>query len=139
MGMYDPISPAVKGDFPVIGLKDSLRSAIKKISENNTSALIVKHEQEVVGIVTDMDLMRGIVSYDDFDESPAASFMTPCELITEKPTTSPCVQLHEGETVRNALEVMDAAGVHNLLVACEVGSGTCMVSIRDLLKLAIKE
>jgi CBS domain-containing protein len=139
MGMNDPISPAVKGDFPVIGLKDSLRSAIEKMSENNTSALIVKHEQEVVGIVTDMDLMHGIVSYDDFDEPTAASFMTPCELITEKFTTSPCIQLSEGESVKNALAVMDTAGVHNLLVDCEMGHGTCMVSIRDLLKLAIEE
>ena len=136
MGMNDPISPAVRGEFPSIGMQDSLRTAILRMSEKNTSALIVKHEEEVVGIVTDMDLMYGIVEGKDMD-GPTASFMTACELITEKPTTSPCVQLHEGESVKNALEVMNTAGVHNLLVSCDMGMGTCMVTIRDLLKLAV--
>lgn len=136
MALHDPIKPAVK-HTPTVRLNDSLQTAAKYMALHDTSALIVKDGEELVGILTDMDIMDGIVHYDDLAGTNVASCMTACQLITESPAQSPCVQLYEEESVKNALEIMSTAGVHNLLVSCEMGLGTCMVSIRDLLKVAI--
>jgi CBS domain-containing protein len=136
MALHDPIRPAVK-HTPAVRLNDSLHTAAEYMARHDTSALIVKDGEELVGILTDMDIMDGIVHYKDLAGTNVASCMTACQLITESPVQSPCVQLYEEESVKNALEIMSTAGVHNLLVSCEMGLGTCMVSIRDLLKVAI--
>ena len=120
-----------------VGMNDSLLTATENMSKHNVSALIVKNGEELVGILTDMDVMDGIVRNNDLINTTVASCMTACQLITDNPVKSPCVQLYEGENVKNALEIMSTAGIHNLLVSCEMGLGTCMVSIRDLLKIAI--
>lgn len=73
----------------------------------------------------------------DLTDTNVASCMTACQLITDKNIKSPCVQLYEGENVKNALDVMSTAGIHNLLVSCEMGMRTSKVNIRDLLKIAI--
>jgi CBS domain-containing protein len=136
MALYDPISPAVK-NTPTIRLDDSLLTAAEMMTQNDASALIVKEGEELVGILTDMDVMDGIVRHTDLQEVKVADCMTECQLINDSPVKSPCVQLYEGENVKNALDVMSTAGVHHLLVSCEMGLGTCMVSIGDLLRVAI--
>lgn len=136
MALHDPIRPAVR-QTPIVRMEDNLLTAAEKMAGNDASAVIVKNGEELVGILTDMDVMDGIVKNGDLHDTMVADYMTACQLITENPTKSPCVQLYEGESVKNALDVMSTAGVHNLLVSCEMGLGTCMVSIRDLLKIAI--
>lgn len=136
MALHDPIRPAVK-HTPVVRMNDSLLTAAEYMSKHDASALIVKNGEEMVGILTDMDVMDGIVRNNDLAGTTVASCMTACQLITDHPAQSPCVQLYEQESVKSALEIMSTAGIHNLLVSCEMGLGTCMVSIRDLLKVAI--
>jgi len=137
MALHDPITPAVK-QTPIVGLDDSLLAAAREMTKHDVSALIVKQGDELIGILTDMDIMEGIVhNGSDLSETNVASWMTACQLITDSPAKSPCVQLYEGENVKNALDVMSTAGIHNLLVSCERGVRTCMVNIRDLLKIAI--
>jgi len=137
MALHDPIKPAVKST-PIVGLEDSLLTAAEEMTKNDVSALIVKQDDELIGILTDMDIMEGIVhNGSDLADTNVGSCMTACKLITDKSVKSPCVQLYEGENVKNALDVMSTAGIHNLLVSCEMGMRTCMVNIRDLLKIAI--
>ena len=136
MALHDPIKPAVR-HAPAVRLDDSLLTAAEYMAKHDTSALIVKNGEELVGILTDMDIMDGIVHNNDLAGTDVASCMTACQLITDSPAKSPCVQLYEEESVQNALEIMSTAGIHNLLVSCEMGLGTCMVSVRDLLKVAI--
>jgi predicted transcriptional regulator len=69
------------------------------------------------------------------DETKADSFMIACELITERVTTNPCIQLNEEESVGNALRLMSGAGVHNLMVSGENDTCVGTVSITDLLGL----
>ena len=131
------LGPAVK-QTPIVRLDDNLLTAVQEMTKNDVSALILKQGDELIGILTDMDIMEGIVhNGSDLSETNVASCMTACQLITDSPAKSPCVQLYEGENVKNALDVMSTAGIHNLLVSCERGVRTCMVNIRDLLKIAI--
>ena len=136
MALHDPIASAVR-ITPAVNMNDSLLTAAEYMAKHDTSALIVKDGEELVGILTDMDVMDGIVRNNDFAGTKVASCMTACQLIAGNRAKSPCVQLYQEESVENALKAMSSAGIHNLLVSCEMGVGTCTVSIRDLLRIAV--
>ena len=57
MGYQDEIKNAVKWDGACVDIEDSLRVVIAKIVEVNVSALVVKMKDDVVGVVTDMDVV----------------------------------------------------------------------------------
>ena len=137
MGIQSEIKDAVNWDAPTVGLQSSLREAIQKLVANNVSGLVVKTDDAVVGLVTEMDLLDCISNQKDLDKTRVSEFLTPCELITNRPTKSPCAQLDESESVENAIKVLSAAGTHNLVVSGANERGTGVVSSRDLLKLLL--
>lgn len=137
MALHDEIKTAVNWQAASVDAEDSLRTVIQKMVDSKVSALVVKSGGTIAGVVTDMDLMRCVVQKKDLDTEKASKFMTACELITaEGAKKSPCAQLYETESVENALMIMDAAGVHNLLVSGD-NQQAGMVSIRDLLRFVI--
>jgi CBS domain-containing protein len=135
MGLRNEISSAVKWDSPSIDLQGTLRMAITEMANSGASALVVKSGDEVIGVVTDMDLMRCIANGDDFDGLTVSKFMTSCEIISGKKIKTPCIQLDESQSVENAIGVMDLAGVHHLLVTGEKGTG--VISAQDLLRSVV--
>ncbi len=139
MSLNDEIRSAVNWDAPGVDMDDSLRTAIQKLMDGCSTALLVKMDGFVIGVITDMDLMRSVASNEDLDETKVSEFMTGCELITERGTPSPCVQLHEAETVKNALGVLEMANLHNLVVSGENEKCAGTVSVRDLLGLVISD
>ncbi len=137
MGMSDEIKSVVNWDAPSVEPADSLRVVIQKMVESNVCALTVKLNEEVVGVVTEMDLMYSIDKKDDLDHTNASSLMSACELISDKAVATPCVQLDASESVENALGVMNIAGVHHLVVDGGDDNSVGIVSIGGLLKLVI--
>ena len=137
MGTQSELKDAVNWEAPAVTLQNSLREVIQKMVNNNASALVVKTDDAVVGIVTDMDLLDCISDQKDIDETRVSDFLTACELITNVPIRSPCAQLDESESVENAIKVLDAAGTHNLLVSGASDKEVGIASIRDLFKLLI--
>ncbi len=135
MPLNQEIKNAVNWDAETVSMEDSLRTVIKKIVKSKTSALVVKMGEIVIGFVTDMDIIDSIDSGADLDETKANSFMIACELITERATTNPCIQLHEEESVGNAFRLMSGAAVHSLMVSGENDTCVGTVSITDLLGL----
>jgi len=137
MSLNREIKNAVNWDAEVVSMDDSLRTVIKKMVKSKTSALVVKMDEIVIGFVTDLDIIDSIDKGADLDETKARSFMIACELITEKTTVNPCVQLHESENIGTALRLMSGAGVHNLMVSGENDACVGTVSITDLLSLMV--
>ena len=135
MLLNQEIKNAVNYDAEIVTMEDSLRTVIKKMVKSKTSALVVKLGEIVIGFVTDLDIIDSIDRGADLDETKAQSFMIACELITERATSNPCVQLHEEESIGTALRLMAGAGVHNLMVSGENNSCVGTVSITDLLGL----
>jgi CBS domain-containing protein len=129
------IKDAVNWDAETVSMEDSLRTVIQKIVKSKTSALVVKMDEIVIGFVTDMDIIDSINSGADLDETKANSFMIACELITERATTNPGIQLHEEESVGNAFRLMSGAGVHSIMISGESEKCVGIVSITDLLGL----
>ena len=95
------------------------------------------HFDELIGIVTDMDIMDSIKRSGLTDKVKVADFMVRCELLTEKWTKSPCVQLDENESVEKALKLMAGAGVHHLLVSGANKKAMGIVSSQALLSLVL--
>jgi CBS domain-containing protein len=137
MGLNDEIEKAVNWETQSVGMDDSMRVAIEKMIANKCSALAVKLGDEVVGVLTDFDLMDCLDRDDDLDKIKASSCMTACELITGKHTGSPCAQLDSSQSVKNAIAVLNVAGVHHLLVSGDDDKCVGLISSLDLLKLAI--
>ena len=137
MGLQSEIKDDVNWEVPAVGLQSSLREVIQELVGSNTSALVVKTDDAVVGLVTDMDLLDCISNQKDMDRTKVSDFLTPCELITDQPTKSPCAQLDESESVENAIKVLAAAGTHNLVVSGSKERGSGIASSRDLLKLLL--
>ena len=135
MPLNQEIKNAVNWDAENVSMEDSLRTVIKKIVKSKTSALVVKMDEIVIGFVTDMDIIDSISSGADLDETKANSFMIACELITERATTNPCIQLHEEESISTALRLMSGAGVHSIMISGESEKCVGVVSITDLLGL----
>jgi CBS domain-containing protein len=137
MSLKDTIKNAITKDTPAVALEDTLEIAIRKMVDGACSALAVRSGGELIGIVTDMDIMESIRRNGLSDTAKVSDFMVKCELLAEKGTKSPCVQLDEDESVENALKVMAGAGVHHLLVSGANNKIIGIVSSRALLKLVL--
>lgn len=138
MSLSDSIKNAIKTKLPSVTIDNSLQEAIEILSTANVSALVVFTGEDLVGIVTEMDMMHGVVENGDLHETKVASIMTACELITDKGTITPCIQLDLDEEVGSALNIMNEAGVHHLLVSGSDGKAAGMVSASDLLRIVIQ-
>jgi len=129
------IKNAVKRKFPAVGLRDTLDTALQAMANANASALVVKTDEDLVGVVTISDIMYSLTNEDDLHQTPVSSFMTSCEFISDKATNNPCVQLDEDEDVLSAIKVMNEAGVNHLLVSGSKGEPVGMVSSLEIIKL----
>lgn len=137
MSLKDTISKAIKKDTPSVTLEDTLETAIRKMVDEGSSALTVQSHGELIGIVTDMDIMDSIKRSGLTGNVRVADFMVRCELLSEKGTKSPCVQLDEDESVENALRLMAGAGVHHVLVSGVNNKAIGIVSSQALLNLVL--
>jgi len=129
------IKNAVKRKFPAVGLTDTLDAALQAMAKANASALVVKTDEDLVGVVTISDIMYSLTNEEDLRQTPVSSFMTSCEFISDKATNNPCVQLDEDEDPLSAIKVMSEAGVNHLLVSGSKGEPVGMVSSLEIIKL----
>ena len=137
MGLYTELKDAVCWDTPTINLHTSLREVIELMVKHETSALIVKADDGVAGVVSDLDVLESVTSQGDLDETKVSEFLSTCELVTDQSITSPCIQLGENESVENAIRLLSASGTHNLVVIGSDKDVYGTVSSRDLLKTLI--
>ncbi len=138
MGFADSIGAAIKKDAPALALDQSLRQAIEKMASCRCCAMVVKSDDELVGIITEMDLMYSVANNANLDATRVSQIMTACDLITAQGGKSPCVQLDEDQKVKVALEIMTQAGTHHLLVSGPEDKAIGLVAACDLLALAIQ-
>jgi len=137
MGLQSIIKDIVCWDTPTVGLQTNLRDVIELMTEHDTSALIVKVDDNVVGVVSELDVLESIKSQGDMDEKKVADFLSACELLSDPSVKSPCVQLDENETVANAIKLLSSSGTHNIVVTGADKKVHGTVSSRDLLKLLV--
>jgi CBS domain-containing protein len=129
------IKEAVVREYPSISREDTLGTAIKLMAKNNASALVVREDEGLIGIVTITDVMHSLAHEEDLHSTMIGSFMTRCDLISTSATRNPCVQLDEHQDALSALKVMYEAGVHHLVVSGDSGWPGGVVSSLEIVKL----
>ncbi len=138
MSLQDRVKEAVNWNTPSIDGENSLHQAISQMGKYDVSAFVVKMNGIVAGILGCVDLIESVITHQDLHAAKVADVMTSCQLVTEEGAVNPCAQIDEDESVENALKVLDSMGTHNLLVAGSTEREAGLVSLRDLLGLAIK-
>lgn len=98
---------------------DSLEAAARKMWEQQTGSLLVTDGEDLVGIVTERDILRAVATATPLD-TPLAAVMTK-DLITVDPGTS----------LRDAARIMTEKWIRHLPVL-EGGKLVGIVSQRDL-------
>jgi CBS domain-containing protein len=137
MSLKETIKNLVKTGNPSVTATTSVKKAIELMARDGGSALAVTMNDEVTGVVTDLDLAGAIIRGGNPESLKVTDCMTACELITGKGAKNPCVQLDEDESVENALKLLESTGVHNLMVSGPGNRFLGLVSAGDLLKAAV--
>ncbi len=105
-----------------IGPKTSIVSAAKTMRTARVGSLFVKKGKQLVGIVTDTDIVRRAVSTNK----------SLGKLTVEKIMTQPICTIEGSQSVDDAQDMMGDLGVRHLAVT-KNGSIVGVVSVRDLL------
>jgi signal-transduction protein with cAMP-binding, CBS, and nucleotidyltransferase domain len=111
---------------------ETIRKAARRMADHDVGTLVVvgpDHPQRAVGIVTDRDLtVRCIAARLDPDETAISAVMT-----------TPVHSVDEHTPIEDAVAVMGRAGTRRLVVTGENSSVAGLLSIDDILGVAIDE
>ena len=111
--------PAEK--FVTVDRDTSVRKAAETMKENGIGSVFVTRDHEVIGILTDTDLVRRLVAAGlDADRTPVEQIMS-----------APVMKIDENKTLLDANDLMAKAHVRHLGVS-KAGQLTGMISVRDL-------
>lgn len=100
----------------------SVRNAAKKMRDERIGSLLVEKDEELVGIITDTDVVRRAVAGGaDLNKLTVQDIMT-----------SPIATIEAMRTVQDAHDMMGDLGVRHLGVT-EQGKLVGLISVRDLL------
>ena len=106
----------------IIGPKTSIASAAKTMRQARVGSLLIKNGKQLVGIVTDTDIVRRAVA----TGKPLG------KLTIEKIMTTPICTIEGNQTVDDAQDMMAELGVRHLGVT-KNGEITGVISVRDIL------
>jgi CBS domain-containing protein len=111
---------------PLCTLRDVIRDMVKR---DISSVIIIDHEKQPVGILTERDIMKRVIADErtDLDSTPISKVMTP------DPIT-----LHPDNTIYRALSVLADSKVKHLPLI-EDGKISGIITMRQLLKLRYPE
>ncbi len=100
---------------------NNLRHVARLMSERGVGSAVVFDDGDVVGIVTERDVLHAAARADDFDKTTAGSVMT-----------KDVVSGHPGWDIVTAVQAMTRGGFRHLLVM-DVDGPLGIVSLRDLM------
>ncbi len=122
--VYRPLSVLMATTLGTIHSEESILAAAQHMHEKRIGSLLVIEAGEIVGIVTESDLVRkGLASNQDAGSTRVSAVMS-----------SPLISIDINRTIRDASKVMAEQGVRHLAVR-ENGKIVGVLSIRDLVKM----
>jgi signal-transduction protein with cAMP-binding, CBS, and nucleotidyltransferase domain len=126
------LSQILQRRSPVLCVLDhthTVADAARELASRQLGALlVVDHEDQVVGIFTERDLMRRVVA-----EGHAPEHTALAEVMTPNPVTA-----HPDDARQSALVKMQRAGCRHLPIVAD-GEVIDMLSMRDLLFIELEE
>ncbi|QOJ35967.1 MAG: CBS domain-containing protein [Nitrospira sp.] len=122
--VYRPLSVLMKTAVETIGSHEAALSAAQRMADKHIGALFVMEAEELVGIVTEADLVRKVLAYQ----------LDPQAIRVGAVMNSPLLDIDVNRTIRDASERMAAKRVRHLAVT-EHDKVLGVLSIRDLVKM----
>lgn len=123
-----PLSKVIKRDIILMKPNDTVSNAARVMTKDNSNAVVVVDEGEPVGIVSERDILREVVS----------KKRKPSEVTLETIMTSPVVTISSGKMIRDASELITQEKIRNLVVMDE-GVPVAIITPRDILSLSFEE
>jgi CBS domain-containing protein len=120
------VSKHMSRDLLTVGPGETVREVVQRMVERNLGAVLVLDAGQLVGIMTERDLMRA-VAHGLNDESVVAEHMT------KHPET-----VGPGDTTQHAAVLMIHGGFRHLPVV-EGDDVVGMLSIRDLMRVVLED
>lgn len=116
------LSQVTKHDLKHINCEASIKEAATRMRDERVSSLLVEKNHDLVGIVTDTDVVRRAVAEgNDLSRTSVQTIMT-----------SPIATIESVRTIQDAHDMMGDLGVRHLGVT-DNGKLAGVVSVRDLL------
>lgn len=100
-----------------------LKDAVRQMVENHTGCVLVVHDDVLIGILTERDVLNKAADDPALLEKPVVEFMT------EAPMT-----IGREDSIAYALHAMDLGGYRHLPIVDETGLPTAIISVRDILR-----
>jgi CBS domain-containing protein len=123
-GVFRPLGVLMAASPATICSEESIFAAAQQMREKRIGSLLTIEAGELVGIVTESDLVRkGLASNQDPGKIRVSAVMS-----------SPLLSIDVNRTIRDASKVMAERGVRHLVVT-ENGKIVGVLSIRDLVKM----
>ena len=122
--VYRPLGVLMQQKIETIGGDESVAAAARRMLEKQIGSLVVREADELVGIVTEADIVRKTVAYHlDARTTRVGSIMN-----------SPIVDIDINRTVRDASDFMTKKRIRHLAVT-DNGKTVGIISVRDLVKM----
>jgi CBS domain-containing protein len=124
------IKDLMRTDIPALSVGATFYDAKQKMAEEDTSVVVIKDGEKIVGMVTETDIFSHAVAGKGLKSLKVEGHMSVCEF----GGLNPCLQVFENGTIDDAMKIMAISGVHHLLVWGEGGELGGVISSRDILK-----
>lgn len=122
--VYRPLSVLMATTIATIQSDASLRAAAERMREKRIGSLLTIEAGEIVGIVTERDLVwKGLADSQDPDSTHVSAVMS-----------SPLLSIDINRTIRDASQAMAERSVRHLAVT-DGGKIVGVLSVRDLVKM----
>jgi CBS domain-containing protein len=122
--VYRPLSVLMRTAIETIGSDDRAIMAAQRMADKHIGALFVTEADELVGIVTEADLVRKLLAHQLDPETMRVGALM----------NSPLIDIDVNRTIRDASERMAAKRIRHLAVT-EHEKVVGVLSIRDLVKI----
>ncbi len=124
------VKDLMKTDIPAVSTGATFYDAKEKMIEEDTSVVVVKEDEKIVGMVTKTDILSHAAAGKGLKALKVEAHMSVCEF----GGLNPCLQVFESSPVDDATKIMAISGVHHLLVWGEGGQLRGVISSKDILK-----
>jgi CBS domain-containing protein len=116
------IKQLMKQDLATVPSSTSVLEAAKVMRERKIGSVFIRQDSRIVGIVTETDIVRGVV----------ADSRSPHEMLAREIMSSPVIGIDGTRPITEAAELMDRSRVRHLAVM-RSGDIVGVLSVRDLL------
>lgn len=122
--VYRPLSVLMQTSIETIDHGETLLAAARRMAEKHVGSLLVSHTGNLVGIVTESDMVRKALAYN----------LDPGRIRVGSLMNHPVIDIDINRTIHDASEIMAEKGVRHLAVT-EIRKIVGILSVRDLIRM----